>query len=288
MVPNLTNKKIIVSLTSYPARIDVVNTTIESILNQSLKANRIILWLAPEQFPNKEKDLPNKLVELKKYGLIIDWYHDIGSYKKLIPTLKLYPNDIIVTADDDVLYNKEWLNKLYKSYLANPEMIHCHRARKILLNKDKLKPYKQWQIYDKSYKDISGFSVFFTGVGGVLYPPNSLNKNVLNEQEFMELCPKNDDIWFWCNAVLNKTKIKLVENPFIKPNHNTEEYKKDRLWNINKTLNDTCFDHIIKKYPIIIEKLKEENKKADFKKFLKKTFSIFIKIKQSKETKSER
>ena len=107
MVPNLTNKKIIVSLTSYPARIDVVNTTIESILNQSLKANRIILWLAPEQFPNKEKDLPDKLIKLKKYGLIIDWYHDIGSYKKLIPTLKLYPNDIIVTADDDVLYNKE-------------------------------------------------------------------------------------------------------------------------------------------------------------------------------------
>ena len=54
--------KLIVSLTSFPARINTVHQVIESLLNQTKKADKIILWLAPEQFPNGEKDLPEKLL----------------------------------------------------------------------------------------------------------------------------------------------------------------------------------------------------------------------------------
>ena len=76
-------RKVIVSLTSFPARIDTVYITIKSILMQSLKPDLIILWLAHEQFPQKENELPRNLLELKKYGLAIEWCYDIKSYKKL-------------------------------------------------------------------------------------------------------------------------------------------------------------------------------------------------------------
>ena len=49
-------------------------------------------------------------------GLTIDWYHDIRSYKKLIPTLKRYPDDIIITADDDILYPCNMVSDLYDTY----------------------------------------------------------------------------------------------------------------------------------------------------------------------------
>lgn len=45
-------------------------------------------------------------MDLRDKELTIDWYHDIKSYKKLIPTLQKYPDSIIVTADDDIIYRR--------------------------------------------------------------------------------------------------------------------------------------------------------------------------------------
>ena len=57
----ITNKKrefeLIVSLTSYPDRMYDIHYCIYSLLKQSLKPNKIILWLGEEQFPNRDKEL---------------------------------------------------------------------------------------------------------------------------------------------------------------------------------------------------------------------------------------
>lgn len=45
---------VIVSLTSYPVRIDTIWLTVMILLHQTEKPKKIILWLAEEQFPNKE------------------------------------------------------------------------------------------------------------------------------------------------------------------------------------------------------------------------------------------
>ena len=55
-----TNKRkplLIVSLTSFPERINLAHITISTLLNQSLEPDKIILWLAEEQFFQKENDL---------------------------------------------------------------------------------------------------------------------------------------------------------------------------------------------------------------------------------------
>ena len=75
-------KKIVVSLTSFPARIPTLYITVSSLLNQSMKPDKVVLYLAKEQFPNLENDLPENLLRLKEFGLSIRWCNDIRSYKK--------------------------------------------------------------------------------------------------------------------------------------------------------------------------------------------------------------
>ena len=53
--------RLIVSFTSYPERISTVNCVLNSLYAQTRKADEIILWLAKEQFPNREADLPISL-----------------------------------------------------------------------------------------------------------------------------------------------------------------------------------------------------------------------------------
>ena len=41
----------------------------------------------------------------KKFGLQIEYYEEnIKSYTKLLPSLQKYPDDIIITVDDDAYY----------------------------------------------------------------------------------------------------------------------------------------------------------------------------------------
>ena len=255
--------ELIVSLTSYPARIYDIHYCIYSLLIQSLKPNKIILWLGEEQFPNRDKDLSEKLREFTKHGLTIKYTKDIKQFKKLLPSLKEYPNSIIVTADDDIFYPQNWLEKLYNEYENNKDCVVCHRAHKIKIENKKILPYNNWEhcIVEKE----PSFYNFFTGAGGVLYPPNSLYKDALNADVFTKINPKSDDVWFWSMAVLNGTKIKIVDDePFrnllyVNPEREIGLNEDGALWTLfNKEEKNIQLENIIKYYPQIMEKLLSE------------------------------
>lgn len=198
--------KLIVSLTSYPGRIHVVEQTIESILRQSLKPDAVILWLADSQFPKKERDLPKSLLRYKKFGLQICWCDDLKSYKKLVPALKAFPDDIIVTADDDIIFWENWLEAMYASYLKHPDCIHGHHAYHYQFD-------EEWNLLNISVNNditiLSGTYILGSGAG-ILFPPHSLSEEA-SKVDFMELAPSNDDIWWWAMARLKATPILLVE-----------------------------------------------------------------------------
>lgn len=103
-------KQIIVSLTSSGQRIHNAYLAIESIMQQTLKPNKIILWLAEEEFSHNQ--LPESLKILESRGLEIRFCEDQKTYNKLIPTLKLHPDDIIITIDDNVIYPIDLLDRL--------------------------------------------------------------------------------------------------------------------------------------------------------------------------------
>ena len=83
------SEKVMISLTSFPARINEVKYTIYSLLNQTYKPNKIVLWLGEDKFINKESDLPKELLDFTQKGLSIKFVKDLRSYTKLIPALKI-------------------------------------------------------------------------------------------------------------------------------------------------------------------------------------------------------
>ena len=252
---------IIISLTSFPQRMYEIHFTIYSLLTQTVKPSKVILWLGREQFPHLEKDIPEKVLKLKKNGLTIGWTNNMYSYTKLIPALREYPNNIIVTADDDIYYEKDWLEKLVKAHEQNQNDIICHRAHRIKLNKNGIAPYKKWSKKIKGTK--ASYLNFLTGVGGVLYPVNSLNKDVLNEKLFTEIAPKADDVWFWAMALLNGTKTLVPDNrikelTYINPERERGLTNEITLFSTNrKGGNDLQIEKIINHYPQILEIIKK-------------------------------
>ena len=254
------DKKIIISLTSFPARINTVHQTIESLINQTKKADKIILWLAPEQFPNGEKDLPENLLRLKERGLTIDWYHDIRSYKKLIPTLRKYPNELIVTVDDDIIYKPTMLEKLYRTHVKHPKDVVCHRATKFIYERDKFKTIAGGK---KHYRGAH-FLNKLTGCGGVLYPPKCFYKDILNEDLILKLAPTNDDQWFWLMAALNGVGVRVAKNKEIELNY-TDGSQEVGLFLINDRGDNLFwkdFNRLMEHYPQLKKLLKKEGIKT--------------------------
>ena len=242
------NMRLIGSLTTYPARIDGISATIESILNQTQKLDELVLWLVKDEF-NNNLETPEKLKELVKKGLTIKWCDEnYKSYNKLIFALNEYPNDIIITFDDDIIYNKDCVRLLYEGYKEKPNCIQCHRALRIVFNNGKVLPYKDWVWGIKSKNTKPSYTNFFTGVSGVLYPPKSLHKDVFNTELFKKICPNEDDMWFWAMAVLNDTKINVVKNNLTKLVFNSESSQEFALSNSNVGLegNTEQFNNVLK------------------------------------------
>ncbi len=254
--------QIIVSLTSYPARIKTVHYTINTLLSQDFKPDKVILWLTESQFPNREKDLPSELVRLLDLGLTIEWCQDdLKSYKKLIPALKKYPNDIIITADDDVYYNQNLISSLYEAYKKDPKNIYVKRSVKLQLNNEKLENISSRKYFYKHLKSPSYFNQIMGG-SGCLYPPNSLYKDITNIELFQQLVPSHDDVYFWSMAILNRTKIQVVGG-FDEDLNFVENTQDIGLINVNTqsgeghTLTE-AYDIMMNKYPEILTILKEE------------------------------
>jgi hypothetical protein len=226
-------QQLIVSLTTYPKRFNVVYLTIESLMNQTVKPDRIILWLASEELNNNK--IPYRIEKLKSRGLdirIVD--ENLKSYKKLIYTIQEYPSSNIVTCDDDTIYPNSFIERLYNKSLQFPNNIVAYRCSEMKkLNNHKLEAYLNWM---SSQNNQPSFNLFPTGVGGILYPPNSLNTTVLNKKLFLELSPQGDDIWFKAMALLNQTKTVMVNEESVEFTL-IKGSQDEALWHSNVTNN---------------------------------------------------
>lgn len=205
--------KIIVSLTSFPAAIPYAVQAIRSVLEGTLLPDKLVLYLDTDKFPGEV--LPPELETLKAESSIFEVRFDpaeIRSYKKLIPTLRDFPDDIIVTIDDDIRYHANLLRDLVAMHKRVPDAIVAHRVRKVKPDA----PYSKWRKYkwyDFIFKRLHfNHYVMQTGVGGVLYPPHSLDEKMLDPSLFMALAPTVDDVWFWAAAVSKGTYVVPLPN----------------------------------------------------------------------------
>lgn len=211
---------VVVSLTSYGRRVssNIVYYTIVSILRQTIQPHRIILWLAEEEW--NEEILPTKISSLKRKGVEIRYCKDIRSYKKLIPTLMLCPDSCIVTADDDMIYSKNWLECIINGHKDYPNDIICLNSSCPQIKNGIPVNYQLWKDYPN---ETSSKLIFPVGVGGTLYPAGALHRDVVDSELFLKLCPIADDIWFWFCGLRNGTNKRYI----IKNNRDTSF---DRLY----------------------------------------------------------
>ncbi len=241
------DKLVIVSLTSYGKRLHEVYLTIESLMQQTCPANRIILWLSKDV---NKSDIPQILISQMQRGLEIKYCEDIRSYKKLIPCLKNFPNDVIITVDDDVIYEIDTIELLLQTYYKHPTCICSHWARDMVLNGDnKIKKYHEWNNY--STTEAPSTKKFPIGCAGILYPPQSLDKEVFNKDVFMDICPYADDVWFKAMSLKKGTKCVITPQHIHERQYYDNPQWQDKgltLSNVKKNLNDKQIESVFSKY----------------------------------------
>lgn len=200
-------QKVIISFTSFPARIDTVWLTVESLFQQNMKADEIILWLAREQFPDK-KFLPESLLSMEKRGLTIRFCDDLRSHKKYFYAMQENPNDLIVLADDDAFYPRDMIKKLYKLHEKYPKDIISSTSAITTEGYHALP--SRWHAPEMNQKLIHSYIAQpFTGQG-TLYPPNAIDSRAFEKELAMKLCPYADDLWLFFMALNASTAVTSV------------------------------------------------------------------------------
>ena len=253
--------RIIVSLTTYPARISTVWITIASLLQQTMKPYKLILWLAEEQFLGHE--IPNSLKRLEKRGLEIRFCEaDLRPHKKYFYTMQEYPDYYVITADDDIFYPEDHIERLWKGHQKYPDAIMCHWSHRIDFDRQGwFIPYNDWA--DNAEEDPS-FATLAVGCNGILYPPGSLPKVAFDKNKILETALDTDDLWLKCMEILSGWKT-VNYNKIVLIYFNVLSTRKAGLWNGNvgeSRNNDIIWDRLMKLYPEVRDRLLEERQYA--------------------------
>jgi hypothetical protein len=201
----------VVSLTTYEPRWHSVHHTIESIGSGRLRPSRLVLWVAPTLLDGA---LPEPLQRQVARGLEILACEDVGPHKKYYPIVNASLDArVLVTADDDVLYWSDWLDTLVAASQRQPELIHAHRASVMSFDaQGRFLPYREWPPCRSTRASALHF---FTGVGGVLYPPRMQDALRRAGDGFRDCCPRADDIWL--NAVAWRNGIAVRQTRVFSP-----------------------------------------------------------------------
>ena len=204
-------------MTSYPVRIFNLLTVLPTLLKQTMKPDLIVLNLSVENFKNKEKSIPSQVLKYLNEHLCeieINWVDkDTKVWKKIIPTLLKYKDDLIIGVDDDFIYPNTMVEEFYKTYESNPDSpISGNKVRLYGLNCHcgcaSMVQYKHFQGYienldDRVLKDVSSSDLFYTYVA---------NKNGYKYIQTKETYFTNMKSWNPINPYSSHGKNKLTDS----------------------------------------------------------------------------
>lgn len=132
---------IIVSLTTWSKRIaspTLSKMLFRLLIQQETTINyKVILVLSEEEF-GKNYVLPESIsIWLDNPKFEILWtYENTRALKKLDPVMEKYPDIPIITTDDDILFKKNAIDRLYYAYTKYPNIIQgamCNNFKGVLM-----------------------------------------------------------------------------------------------------------------------------------------------------------
>ena len=247
--------KVIVSLTSYPARFDTIHLCIKSLMYQTIKPDKIILWLGSD---SAEVKLPLELEELKKFGLeVIYKDENLKPHKKYYYAIQDYPNSIVITVDDDVIYSPTMLASLLKMHEKYPKTVCARRVHEIVCNQQIIAKYNSWNQACQTVLRPA-MRLMAVGVGGVLYPPNALDKLAFDKELIKNVCLNADDLWLKFMEALQNTKVVWCPCLWGHPANILENQSGLCDSNVGDNRNDKYLEQLSKHFPEVITKIAKE------------------------------
>lgn len=250
------SERVMVSLTSFPSRIDRAYYAVKSLMLQSYKADRIVLWLASEQFPGKK--LPEKFYKLLDKGLEIQWCDDLRSHKKYFYALqKQKENELVITYDDDIIYERDSIEKLIVAHKKYPECIVCNRGHDIKFDEDgKLLPFKNWSIHSATGVNEPAANIMPSTGNGCLYPFGCMPKITFDWELIKNNALTADDIWMRFCSLSNGIKI-VKTRETIATLCNVYGSQKEKLTQINDIggENQKVVDRLVLLFPDIFKEI---------------------------------
>ena len=109
-------EQLIVTLTTWKARIGNIPAVLDTIFNQTLPPDFVVLNLATEEVIPEEVQ-----TYIDSHRVEVNRVPDTKVYKKLIPTLNKYPEACVVAIDDDWLYPEGMLEEFMRIHKEHPD-----------------------------------------------------------------------------------------------------------------------------------------------------------------------
>ena len=207
-----------VNLTTTYQRLSLCRIALISLLVQSRLPDQINLWVSKESYlrdkgitnSNAMDELLISLPETHRSRVKVRWVPNTGPYRKLIPMLReAGPDDVIVTADDDIFYGREWLKGLleaYKDAEGNPVASRVRKKRTNFLGQGT--SYLHWNLIKQPSIVRSEFIVTFGG--GAVLSREMFRHQDIEDDSFLVLAPTADDLWYSKLLRLNNKEVVVV------------------------------------------------------------------------------
>ena len=192
---------ICVSITTIPERLNTVHKSVESLLKQTKKPDKIFINI-PNKYRRFKEIVKNyQIPKFNDESVIVNRCEDFGPGTKLLGSLdKIDKNSLIILADDDHLYENYMVEKFYFYYLKAPNNAYSFYVH----------PLNNFGVG----QGADGFAINTNLLSGVKKFYNEVVKN--NEDLFV-----HDDLWtsFFLFFV-KKVKILSLQSQLKKNTNN--------------------------------------------------------------------
>lgn len=243
-------------MTTVPCRKESLKKSINSIIQQTFHFDKLVVNI-DDYMSSDDYNFYFQLKELDERIEVNICDKKWRSCNKLIPTLKKYPDDVIITIDDDIFYPNFTIEKLINSHLENPDCIVSHNSNAIFLTED----FKFKQIgYFSSPKIFYKFYNQYLS-NCCLFPPHIFDGSDLFDYNKMMACTNgtHDELWFWVNSTINGVKSIVLNDFFRIIPYNLDECGY-RLGEVNEKNFDKFNELIVNLYSDKINKVLEDIK----------------------------
>ena len=211
-----------IGITSIPIRLKYIHNTLNSLLNQDVKPEKIFVFLPDKSVRLKmdynindiQKDKINDPDNIIEY---ITGVNDEGPITKFYSLLDIIPknkNNFLLVADDDVVYPKSRIGDIKKYINVNSNNSYGFSGRKYFKNNNK----EGLKFYTNMFKEVD----ILEGFDIMAFPRNIFPDNSNDFLKWVKSLPKEsffvDDIVLskWCD--LNNSKR------FIYPKQEDNKY----------------------------------------------------------------